>query len=76
MTTVKMRQKVVDYITNADDRIVKAVYAMLKEYEESPSEKSALSEKQYQDIENRWKKYNGGKSKRYTIEEVRQRLQK
>jgi hypothetical protein len=74
MTTLKIRQKVFDYINNADERILKAVYAMLKEYEDTPGGKSALSEKQYEIIEKRWKNHKSGKSKSYTIEEVKHRL--
>ena len=76
MTTVKIRQKVFEYINHADERILKVVYAMLKEYEETPEEKSMLSDKQYELIEGRWKKHKNGKSKSYSLEEIKQRLQK
>jgi len=76
MTTIKIRQKVYDYISNADERILKVVYAMLKEYEDTPGEKSVLTEKQYELIEKRWKNHKNGKSKSYTIEQVKQRLHK
>lgn len=76
MTTVKIRQKVFDYINHADERILKAVYAMLKEYEDTPGEKSVLSEKQYELIEGRWKNHKNGKSKSYPMGEVKLRIQK
>ena len=76
MTTVKIREKVFEYINHADERILKAVYAMLKEYEDTPGEKSMLSDKQYEVIEGRWKNHKNGKSKSYSLEEVKKRLQK
>jgi putative addiction module component (TIGR02574 family) len=75
MTTLKIRQKVDEYLNRADERILKAVYAMLKEYGETPAQ-SMLSDEQYEEIEKRWKKYKNGKSKYYTLEEVKHRLQK
>ncbi len=74
MSAVQIRKKVFDYITNADERILKAVYAMLKEYENAPAPKSMLSEEQYKEIDKRWKHHKSGKSKSYKIEEVRQYL--
>lgn len=76
MTSVKIRQKVYDYIEHADERILKAVYAMLKEYGDEPDVKSGLSEGQYREIEKRWQNYKNGKHKSHTLEEVKQRLQK
>lgn len=76
MTTVKIREKVFEYINHADERILKVVYAMLKEYEDTPGEKSVLSEKQYELIEGRWKNHKSGKSKSYSLEEVKKRLHK
>lgn len=49
---------------------------MLKEYEDAPGGKTMLSEKQYEAIEGRWKNHKNGKSKSYSLEEVKQRLQK
>ena len=76
MTTTKIRQKVMEYINNADERILNAVYAMLKEYEGMPAGKSVLSEKQYEIIEGRWKNHKSGKSKSYTIEQAKRHLEK
>jgi len=76
MTIVKIRQKVYDYIEHADDRMLKVVYAMLKEYGNAPVPKSMLSDEQYEDIEKRWQNHKNRKHKSYTIEEVKQHLQK
>jgi hypothetical protein len=76
MTTVKIREKVYEYINHADDRMLKAVYAMLKEYGDGPIAKSVLSNEQYENIEKRWKNHKNGKSKSHSLEEVKHRLQK
>jgi len=76
MTTVKIRQKVFDYINNADERILKAVYAMLKEYEEAPDERSVLTDEQYKEMERRLRNHKNGKSKSYSVKEVRQYVKK
>ncbi len=44
---------------------------MLKEYDNTPAKKSMLSDEQYEEMEKRWKRHTNGKSKSYTIEEVR-----
>src|SRR5580698_9872577 len=76
MTTVKIHEKVYEYINQADDRIPKAVYAMLKEYENTTTQKSLLSDEQYNEMEKRLKNYKSGKGKGYTMEQVRQHVKK
>lgn len=74
MNSVNIGKKIYAYISHADERILKAVYAMLKEYENTPAPQSALSEEQYEEIEKRWKNHKSSKSKSYTIDEVRQHM--
>ena len=76
MTTIKIREKVNEYLNQADERMLKVVYAMLKEYENIPDQKSALSDEQYKEMEKRLKNYKSGKSKGYTVEQVRQHVKK
>ena len=76
MTTIKIREKVNEYLNNADERMLKVVYAMLKEYENRPAQKSVLSDEQYKEMEKRLKNYKSGKSKGYTVEQVRQHVKK
>ncbi len=76
MTTVKIREKVNEYLNNADERMLKVVYAMLKEYENTPVQKSVLSDEQYKEMQKRLKNYRNGKSKGYTIEQVSQHVKK
>ncbi len=70
MTTIKIREKVHSIIDNADDRILKVVYAMLREYEKVETTTSMLTEEQKEEIDNRWENHKSGKSKSYTIDEV------
>ena len=49
---------------------------MMKEYGNAPVPKSMLSDEQYEDIEKRWQNHKNRKHKSYTIEEVKQHLQK
>ena len=70
MTAIKIRQKVHSIIDNADDRILKVVYAMLKEYEKAETEPSILSDKQKSEVDRRWNNHKNGKSKSYSIDEV------
>lgn len=80
MTTVKIREKVHSIIDNVDERILKAVYAMLKEYEKVEASASALTEAQKEEIDRRWENHKIGKSKSYSIDEaskyVKTRLKK
>lgn len=70
MTTVKIREKVHSIIDNADERILKVVYAMLKEYEKAETTTSPLTVDQKKEIDRRWENHESGKSKSYTIDEV------
>ncbi len=70
MTTVKIREKVHSIIDNADERILKVVYAMLREYEKTETATSLLTEEQQKEVDRRWENHKSGKSKSYTIDEV------
>ena len=70
MTTIKIRQKVHSLIDNADERILKMVYAMLKEDEKEEIASSLLTDEQWAEIDHRVKLHKAGKSKSYTIDEV------
>jgi hypothetical protein len=70
MTTVKIREKVHTIIDNADERILKVVYAMLKEYEKVETITSLLTETQQAEVNHRWDNHKNGKSKSYTLDET------
>jgi putative addiction module component (TIGR02574 family) len=74
MTIVQIREKVIRIIDHADDRILKAIYAMLKEYEKAEATESLLTEEQKKEIDRRWENHKNGKSKSYTIDEVNKQL--
>ena len=70
MTTIKIRQKVHSIIDHADERVLKMVYAMLREYEKEEITASLLTDEQWTEIDHRWENHKNGKSKSYTIDEV------
>jgi putative addiction module component (TIGR02574 family) len=70
MTTIKIREKVHNIIDNADERILKVVYAMLKEFEKTETTISSLTDEQQEEIERRWKNHKSSKSKSYSLDEV------
>ena len=74
MTKVQIKNKVQDYLDNADERILKMVYALLKEYKDTSKTDSLLTATQQAEIEKRWEHYKNGKSKSYTIAEVKQHV--
>lgn len=71
MTALKIKAKVHDYIEHADERILKVVYAMLKEYEKNEDSTSWLTEEQKLEIDKRWENHKKGKSKSYSVEEAK-----
>lgn len=74
MTRVQIKNKVQDYLDHADERILKMVYALLKEYQKTPDSESLMTDAQKVEIDRRWKLHKSGKSKSYTIEEMRQHI--
>ena len=72
MTTIKIRKEIQNYIENADERMLKMVYAMLKEYENTEYSESVLTMEQQDEINKRWGSHKNGKSQSYSIQEVKQ----
>ena len=70
MATLKIREKVHSIIDNADERILKVVYAMLREYEKTETTTFLITEDQKKEIDQRWENHKSGKSKSYSIDEV------
>ncbi|CAN5371670.1 hypothetical protein BH09BAC5_BH09BAC5_22150 [soil metagenome] len=60
MTTVQLRKKVHQFVDQADDRLLKMVFAMMNEYSSSEYEFSAEEKKI---IYGRTKEYKSGKDK-------------
>lgn len=71
MTTAAIRQKLSDYMMNiADDKKVKAIYAMVEE--EINTAENDWDEYFIKELKNRSKRIVGGTGKAYTWEETKQ----
>jgi hypothetical protein len=62
MTTLAIRKKIHQYIDTADDKIVKAIYAMMKELGDEPISKKRFTLEEYNEsIEKAEKEIASGK---------------
>jgi hypothetical protein len=73
MTSKAIKKKVIEYIDHADDRVLQAVYQMLKIYEDGESS-SLMSQEQKQEVEARSSLYMQGKLKTSSWLEVKKRI--
>jgi len=71
MTVTTIRKIVLDYLADAEDDKIKAIYTLLKNDIE-PEAEFELTEEQYQILERERELHLSGKSKSYTREEARQ----
>ncbi|WP_317899002.1 addiction module protein [Aurantibacillus circumpalustris] len=72
MTSKAIKKKVIEYITQAEDNVVEAVYEMLKSYEVGDGE-SLMTDEQKTEIEKRSALYKQGKLKASSWEDVKKR---
>ena len=72
MTTTTIRTKVHKYIDEADSNVLEVVYKLLEVYRQSNT--SLLTEEEQKEILKRSALYKAGKTKGYSLTEVRRRL--
>ncbi|MBI4945896.1 MAG: addiction module protein [Bacteroidetes bacterium] len=72
MTTTAIRKKVHQYVDEAEDKVLEAMYGMLKIYVDA-GEESMMSKEQKNEIDKRSKLFRQGKLKTSTWEEVKKR---
>ena len=72
MTSTAIRKKVHQYVDDAEDKVLEAMYSMLKIYVDDGGE-SLMSREQKSEIDKRSKLYRQGKLKTSTWEEVKKR---
>ncbi len=72
MATIDLRQSVLAYVKNADNRFLKLVNALAESYQEDEQEGITLNEKQYEIIDKRRESHLQEKSQSFTWEEVKQ----
>jgi len=74
MSTITLRQKLHSYFEIANDKKVKAIYAIMeKDIEQSAMEYTPEIKKE---LDNRYTEYKNGKAKIVTAEESRKKIQK
>ena len=72
MTTTAIRTKVHKYIDEADSNVLEVVYKLLEVYRQSNS--SLLTDEQQKEVIKRSALYKAGKTKGYSLAEVRNRV--
>lgn len=70
MTTTAIRKKVHQYVDDAEENILEAMYSMLKIYVDA-EEESFMSKEQKNEIDKRSKLYRQGRLKTSSWEEVK-----
>ena len=72
MTTTAIRKKVHQYIDDAEENVLEAIYRMLKIYVDDGNE-SLMTKEQKKEIDKRSRLFRQGKLKASSWEEVRQK---
>ncbi len=72
MSTGQIREMLHEYINQADERFIQLVYGMMQA---DKSKEYLLTEAEQEELEKRKYHHKNGKSKSYSWEEVKQRLQ-
>ncbi|HTO35154.1 MAG TPA: addiction module protein [Flavobacterium sp.] len=73
-TTINLRTKVLDYISSADDRLLRMIQTLAENYQEK--EKSVLTKAQKDELDRRLERYERGETKFYTWEETKAKIVK
>ncbi len=70
MSTAEIKQKLQQYIETGDEKLLKLMYAIAREYNDDEKEYE-LNDAEMQMLEERWENYKSGKSKSHTWEEAK-----
>jgi hypothetical protein len=73
MSTIEIKEKILDYIENADDKVLEAIYTLLSANVEDGY---TLTEEQITQVEERREEYLSGKSKTYAWDEAKKMIGK
>lgn len=71
MTTITIRQKLHQYVDESDERLVKLLYTLAKEYNEDDNFDNIFSEEEIREFDNRRQKRLNGESKLYSWDEAK-----
>ncbi len=72
MSTPEIKEKILDYMEHADDKVLEAIYTLL----EANVNQYTLSDEQISIVEERIEQYTSGKSKTYDWEEAKRMIGK
>lgn len=76
MSTAEIKEKLQHYIETGDEKLLKLMYAIAKEYNEDDKYYNVLDEAEIQMLEERWEKYKSGKGKGYSWDEAKEMIRK
>jgi putative addiction module component (TIGR02574 family) len=71
-TAINLRNKVLDYISSADDRLLRMIQTLAENYQEK--EKSVLTKAQKDELDRRLERYERGETKFHTWEEAKAKI--
>jgi|CryBogDrversion2_2_1035213.scaffolds.fasta_scaffold384199_1 putative addiction module component (TIGR02574 family) len=72
MSTIEIKEKILDYIEYADDNVLEAIYTLLR----ANMDEHSLSDEQMAEVERRRADHLSGKSKTYSWEEAKKMIGK
>jgi putative addiction module component (TIGR02574 family) len=75
MSTAELKQKLQQYIETGDEKLLKLMYAVAREYNDEENEYE-IDDVEIQMLEERWENYKSGKSKTYSWDEVKESIRK
>lgn len=70
MTKTALKKKIIEYVENGDDKILRAVYTILEEHNRVRQEASLLNEEQKAELDRRMKLFEAGKMEVYDWQEI------
>lgn len=72
MEATDIREKLHNYVNNSDEKLLKLLYALAKEYNDEDSFEYEFSQEDIEDFEQRKAKRISGESKTYSWKEARE----
>jgi putative addiction module component (TIGR02574 family) len=73
MTTVALKNRVLEFVETADNKLLKMIYALAESYQQEETE---LTVSQKNEIDRRLERFAEGKTHFFTREEVQDKLRK
>jgi hypothetical protein len=74
MTTAILKKRIQTYLEVGDDKIIKAVYTLLEAQLKATETNFEFSEEQIKELNKRRKAHTSGKSKTYTLSEIKNKI--